>query len=62
MNDKLWMCPFRGGDGKCKRDECALWQQIKRDDGSVKAEGCCLLILSQAITNIATNGLEVYPQ
>ena len=60
--DQEKICPFRGGDGLCKRERCAIWFQIKRDDGTVKYEGCSITAMSRAAAEISANGIDVYPQ
>lgn len=56
------ICPINPhGDGYCCGEKCALWQQIRRDDGSVKTEDCCFLIMSKALVSVASTGIEVYP-
>ena len=61
--DEYKICPFRSAVGcKCAEERCALWFQIRRDDGTVKYEGCSFAAMSRAMTEIATTGIEVYPQ
>lgn len=55
---KIFQCPLTGEI--CDQGGCAMWVELKRDDGSIKLCGCSFNVMAKAMTNIATCGIEVY--
>ena len=55
------ICPFRAAVGsKCVREHCAMWHKMKNDSGEDVSK-CGLLMVSCALSHLATVGMDVYP-
>ena len=55
------ICPFRGAVGsKCVKEQCAMWYRMK-NNSEEDVSKCGFLMAANALTLLATVGMDVYP-
>ena len=55
------ICPFRAVVGsKCVNEHCAMWYKMKNNNGEDVSK-CGFLMAANALTHLATVGMDVFP-